>query len=177
MPKQKFLHKCISKLDCFRLSLEPLLPHDNGVFLSCYCDPMITKHIGGQLSEAEAQMSFDLSLSSNKKEFKRFTWVIKEKRTETSVGICALVADSRNKNIADIGAILLTDFQRAGYASEALGKLIDFGFQQLRLTSIQGYSVLENIGSLKLMLGLGFELRREEELQPVGNYWTLRSKA
>jgi len=56
-----------------------------------------------------------------------------------------------------VGYWLGEEYRGNGYASEALNKILDFGFNKLNLQRIHAHVFEENIASEKLLLKCGFE--------------------
>ena len=83
-----------------------------------------------------------------------FYWVITFE--ETLIGTICLWQFSEKPSKAEIGFELHPDFQGKGFMQEALAAVLEFGFSELKLNFIEGYTNLKNAGSIKLMEKLGF---------------------
>lgn len=63
---------------------------------------------------------------------------------------------TKNQNEAEVGYWIGENFWRAGYCYEALEKLIEFGFNNLKLKKIWASVAYENFKSFNLLKKLGF---------------------
>lgn len=67
------------------------------------------------------------------------------------------------ENKAEVGYELHPDFHGKGIASEALSKIIEFGFDVVQLNKIEAYTHKENMASMKLLEKFGFIRDPNEE--------------
>ncbi len=85
-------------------------------------------------------------------------WAITEKDKNDLIGTICLWKIFRDKMKAEIGFELFPDHQGKGVMKEALPKVIDFGFNQLGLKTIEGEVARENQRSIKIMEKNGFKI-------------------
>jgi ribosomal-protein-alanine N-acetyltransferase len=78
------------------------------------------------------------------------------KHDETSLGFCGLY-DRDGLDSVDVGFAILPAFEGQGYTFEAASFLLDFGFNTLNLSMIQGITAKDNIASQRLLEKLGLE--------------------
>lgn len=84
-------------------------------------------------------------------------WVICMKETGQFAGtICFWNLDIKN-NTAEVGYTLLMQFQGKGIMSEALNKVIRYGFLEMKLNSIVAYPHTSNKNSVKLLDRFNFK--------------------
>jgi ribosomal-protein-alanine N-acetyltransferase len=80
-----------------------------------------------------------------------------EKETVTTIGAMGYHAWMVPCNRAEIGYALHRDkHKRKGYASEAMGAVLKYGFQQMGLNRVEAFLSPENIASKKLVEKHGF---------------------
>lgn len=81
----------------------------------------------------------------------------------TPIGITGLSIDENN-NCAKLGYIFDYDYCNKGYCTEASKKLLDVGFNELKLNKIFADTIDGNISSIRVLEKLGFTLegRRRE---------------
>ena len=91
----------------------------------------------------------------------RFEWLLKAGDPQTPIGWISLRVNDRSPRIGEVGYSLLMDARGKGYASEALGAVIDEAFQAAELDEVQACIVPENGPSRNLLSKAGF---REEGL-------------
>ncbi|MBN4071444.1 GNAT family N-acetyltransferase [Crocinitomix catalasitica] len=83
-------------------------------------------------------------------------WIIERRIDSVSMGTICLWNFTWDDNKSEIGYQLLPEFQEQGIMTEALHKVIKFGFDTLSLDKIEAYTHKENDSSKKLLLKLGF---------------------
>ncbi|MDC9721824.1 MAG: GNAT family N-acetyltransferase [Urechidicola sp.] len=86
------------------------------------------------------------------------TWVIVEKKSNEMIGDIGIWKFDRKNNRGEIGYLLRPEFWRKGYMKEAMNTLIRFGFNELKLHSIEANVNTENENSKQLLLSVGFKL-------------------
>lgn len=85
-------------------------------------------------------------------------WGIERKEETGLIGTIGFNLWSPLHRRAEIGNELHPDFWRAGYMSEAINQIVDYGFQELDLTRIGAVVFVGNEASNQLLLKNGFEL-------------------
>ena len=88
-------------------------------------------------------------------------WVITLKENPKLIGSICFWNFSNNKNVAEIGYELDPAFQGKGIMSEALKKIIDFGFQEIELDAIEAFTHRDNNDSTKLLQKFNFKQNKE----------------
>jgi ribosomal-protein-alanine N-acetyltransferase len=83
-------------------------------------------------------------------------WGIAPRGQGEIVGTCGYYGFHRWHRRAGIGYELARSFWRQGITTEALGAIIEFGFDRVGLNRIEALVMPENEGSVKLLEGLGF---------------------
>jgi ribosomal-protein-alanine N-acetyltransferase len=88
------------------------------------------------------------------------------------VGLIALNLGKANYQTAEVWFKVHKDFWRKGYATEALTKLLDFGFNNLKLHRIEAGCAVENIASSKVLEKVGMirEGMKRRKL-PIRGQW------
>ena len=88
-----------------------------------------------------------------------FDWAVIHKETGKMIGTCGFARFDFENNSAEIGYVINPDFWRKGYATEAVGKVIDFGFHNLNLHRIEARYIVGNEVSRRVMekCGMVFE--------------------
>jgi len=88
------------------------------------------------------------------------------------VGLIALILGKPKYRIAEVWYKILPDYWRQGNATEALTKLLEFGFVNLGLHRIEAGSAIENTASIKVLEKVG--MAREgikRKILPIGERW------
>ena len=84
------------------------------------------------------------------------TLLIKKKDDSRTIGIVTLRKDGE---LGILGYSILPEFWNMGFATEAVERIITFGFEYLELSTIQASTTENNIASMKVLEKLGFSLR------------------
>ena len=83
-------------------------------------------------------------------------WAILEKKTQNFIGDFAFWKIDRKNSRGEIGYTLKPEFWGKGLMKEAMRALLNFGFQDLNLHSVEANINPENDNSRNLLRGLGF---------------------
>ena len=84
-------------------------------------------------------------------------WVISLKDDPTLIGDICLWNFSDEKTVAEIGYELDPAFHGKGIMSEALEKIIEFGFKEIELNTIEAYTHKKNNDSTKILQKYNFK--------------------
>ena len=99
------------------------------------------------------QLEYGLTLKLNQVRF----YVFRKEAPEKIIGTVCLYDISNTYARAEIGYKFSSAYHHMGYASEAVEKLIDIAFSELNLHRIIAHVQEDNLPSLRLLVGLGFE--------------------
>ncbi|MBU0474699.1 MAG: GNAT family N-acetyltransferase [Bacteroidetes bacterium] len=86
-------------------------------------------------------------------------WAICSKTTSKIVGTITLWQISEVNKTAEIGFELLPEYQDMGILQEVIPKVIEFGFNNLKLVEIIGEVAPDNSKSVALLKKYGFKLK------------------
>ncbi|MDT0554566.1 GNAT family N-acetyltransferase [Patiriisocius hiemis] len=89
------------------------------------------------------------------------SYLVSLKESSIAIGACGLYKREDLDN-PDIGFAFLPDYIGKGYGYESAKAVLDFAFSTLQLHKILGFTVKENIASIKLLEKLG--------LKEIGTY-------
>ncbi len=84
-------------------------------------------------------------------------WGITFKNDYRVIGTIGFWNISKEDHAAEIGYELLPQFQRKGIMQEAFSKVIEFGFETMKLQTIEAYTRADNCKSTKLLLKNNFK--------------------
>ena len=82
-------------------------------------------------------------------------WGILLKETKKVIGVAAIIDWSNKHKSMEIGYFLSEQYWGKGIITEALEKIIEYGFTELSANRIEGRCDTDNIGSQKVMKKLG----------------------
>ena len=98
-------------------------------------EKIINEWLTGQSSKPQTIYSFCLTLV----------------KTKQFIGLIGLKMGKQNYKTAEVWYKIHLNYWSKGYATEALTKLIDFGFNDLKLHRIEAGCAVENIASIKVL--------------------------
>ncbi|WP_070963436.1 GNAT family N-acetyltransferase [Vibrio sonorensis] len=91
-----------------------------------------------------------------------YYWGITQPESESIIGtVCLWNLDEKSKK-ADVGFVLLPEFQGRGVMQCILPKILNFGFQELGLSTIEAEVAPQNVKSLSLLKNNGFTFACKE---------------
>ena len=104
----------------------------------------------------------------------RISYIFSIDKTENNnfVGLIAINLGKTNYKTAEVWFKIHKDHWRKGYTTEALTRLLDFGFNDLKLHRIEAGCAAENIASIKTLEKAGFtrEGMKRKKL-PIRGEW------
>ncbi len=84
-------------------------------------------------------------------------WAISYKKNDKLIGTICLWNIDESKLKADIGFVLLPEFQGKNVMQEVIPAVLKYGFEKMNLAKIEGEVDPRNIKSIKLMERFGFQ--------------------
>jgi ribosomal-protein-alanine N-acetyltransferase len=88
------------------------------------------------------------------------------------VGLIAITVGKINYKIAEVWFKIHKDYWRKGYTTEALRRLLDFGFNDLKLHRIEAGCATGNIASSKTLEKVGFTREgMKRKILPIRGEW------
>ncbi len=142
-----------------RLSLRKLEDNDDQAVFALRSDANNRRFLDVELDQnIEQSRAFIKKINSGVVENKWIYWGISLLNESQLIGTICLWKFSKNNTQAEIGYELNSSFQGFGYMNEALKKIIEFGFDQLKLSSIEAFTNAQNTGSIKLLQKHNFKL-------------------
>ncbi|MDQ0271432.1 GNAT family N-acetyltransferase [Cytobacillus purgationiresistens] len=140
-----------------KLILREITTEDTENIFSCFSNSNVTKYYGMEkmetLDQAENLVRFFLNSFQEKRGIR---WGIQIKDTEGITGTIGFNAWSPKHRRAEIGYEIHPNYWRKGYVSEAIHKVIDYGFNHMNLTRIAAHVFIENDASNQLLENAGF---------------------
>ena len=101
-----------------------------------------------------------------------YDWAVVLRENGKMIGTCGFTRFDYANNSAEIGYVLNGAYHGQGIATEALKKVIEFGFSRMNLNRIEGKYMIENAASRRVMekCGMTFEGVRREGMLIKGRY-------
>lgn len=145
-------------LETERLILREITKEDTPAIFSLFSNDEITRYYGQEsIKDMEQAKAFVNFFKKNYLEKRGIRWGIQIKGTKKIIGTIAFNALSLKHKRAEIGYEIHPNEWRKGYTSEALAKILSYGFDVLNLNRIGAVVFIENIPSNQLLLKMGFQ--------------------
>ncbi|KYG91888.1 acetyltransferase [[Bacillus] sp. KCTC 13219] len=148
----------IPTLETERLILREISLKDAESIFAYFSNDDMTKHYGMQsftnIGQAERLIEAFATNFQNKRGMR---WGITIKGNHRLIGTIGFNLWSPVHKRAEVGFEIHPDFWRAGYASEGLQKIVEYGFRELGFTRIGAIVFVENEASNQLLTKQGFE--------------------
>lgn len=151
-----------------RLILRQLELLDSEILFKYWSCPLVTRFMNIDVySQTETEKMIDF-LNLLFEQGKAIRWGIYSKEDSCLVGSCGFNSSLYQTHQGEIGYELGLEYWGRGLMGEALGAILDYGFETLKLNRIEAYVMPENVNSQKLLQRLGFH--KEGLLRQRGYY-------
>ncbi|MEC1177190.1 GNAT family protein [Metasolibacillus meyeri] len=145
-------------LETERLILREIVHEDASDIFAYFSNEDVVKHYGMQaLEQVEQAEQLIEGFAKNFQGKRGMRWGITVKGENRLIGTIGFNLWVPAHKRAEVGYEIHPDFWRMGYASEALEKVVEYGFQKLGLTRIGATVYIENTASNQMLLKQGFE--------------------
>ena len=104
-----------------------------------------------------------------------YDWSVVDKETGHMIGTCGFTSFNCPADSAEIGYVLSPVYQGRGLGTEAVRRVLRFGFEELNLHRIEAHFIEGNAASRRLMerVGMTFEGFAREAMKIKGKYRTI----
>lgn len=148
----------LPELKTERLLLRKLLYSDKVDIYSYAKNPDVAKYSLWEAHQSEMEtLEFLNIIYEEYRKNRPAPWGIELKEISRIIGTAGFVKWDRVNSNAEIGYALSKDYWNKGIATEAVKKVIDFGFYNLNLNRIEARCLEFNVPSIKLLEKLGFK--------------------
>lgn len=145
-------------LETDRLLLREIIEEDSQKIFDCFSNENVTRFYGQDSFTSIEQAKQLIDLYANQYLEKRgIRWGIELKETKEIIGTIGFHTWSTKHKRAEIGYELQPAYWRNGYATEAVTKILSYGFNELGLTRVGAVVFIENDASNRLLTKLGFQ--------------------
>jgi ribosomal-protein-alanine N-acetyltransferase len=155
-------------LETNRLLLRHQLPADLDDLWALYCDPEITKYIpDAPRTRQEAREELEWHMHGHPRFPELGLWATIHKDTRKFIGRCGLLPwtiDGQQE--VEVAYTIAREYWGQGLATEAAQAILDYGFEQLKLSRLICVIDAENRASRKVAekIGMAFEREAHDEL-------------
>jgi len=142
-----------------RLLLRQLKTTDKKAVFKIRSNDIIYKYIAKEtFKKIEEAQSFIAKINKGITNKEHVFWAITLKETQELVGTICLWNFSKDRLIAEVGYELYPDYYKQGIMNEALQSVIKFGFELLKLNTIEAFTHNNNGASKTLLMRNNFKL-------------------
>lgn len=142
-----------------RLVLRKIEDKDAEIFFRLYSDIKVMRYFGREMftnfEQAVDKVNLEKSAFDNKEAVR---WAVTLKPSDQMIGSGGFWKINKEHFRAEIGYDLLPQYHRRGIMTEAVKAMIDFGFNRMKLHSIEANTDPENTASNRMLEKLGFIL-------------------
>lgn len=104
---------------------------------------------------------------------RNFTFKVELMESKSFIGLISLNLGKPKFKNAEVWYKFHSGFWNKGYATEALNKIICFGFGELKLHRIEAGCAVENIGSIRTLEKVGMTVEgRKRKVLPLKDGWS-----
>lgn len=147
----------LPSLPTSRLLLRKLSHADAADIFAMRSDPEVMRYIPRPLATSVAEVvTFIDMINDFIEKAERINWGIVLKETGQVIGMIGFVNRQPAHHRAEIGYSLVRTHHRQGFMQEALSRTIEFGFNEMKLHSIEAIIDADNIASGSLLEAVGF---------------------
>ncbi|MFS1439256.1 GNAT family N-acetyltransferase [Shewanella sp. 10N.286.48.A6] len=138
-----------------RLSMRLIQQGDFDIFVQLYSDPKTMRKICAPFEPQQIKQFFETAIQNNLTSIKQsWVWVIEH--NNQAIGLQSLFAQNNQSNHADIGIMLLRQYNGKLLAEEATVGLINFGFSTVKFERIYAQYDSSNYATHRSTQKLGF---------------------
>ena len=146
------IFKRIPALETERLVLRKIKVSDYSDMYEYSCNERVTKYLLWRAHpDAKYTRDYLSYVQSQYRAGEFYDWALIHKDTNKMIGTCGFAKLDIDNNSAEIGYVINPDFWGKGYATEAVKRVIDFGFSELNLHRIEARYIVGNDISRRVM--------------------------
>lgn len=147
-----------------RLTLRRIDSNDEQDIFALRSDAEVNKYIDRDMAETidDARKFIEMINEKISKGEPMMYWAITLTDSQTFIGTICLFSFSDEHDSCEIGYELLRKFQGQGLMHEAIKKVIEYGFQTIKLQTIEAVVHKDNQSSINLLRKLSFKESNEQ---------------
>ncbi|HEX8563438.1 MAG TPA: GNAT family N-acetyltransferase [Flavobacterium sp.] len=135
-----------------RLYLRRLHLDDVNQMFAMRSDPEVMKYVPRPLAKTRQDAIDHITVINSRIDSNEgINWAICKNDDPRMIGIIGHYRISPEHYRAEIGYMLLPEFHGNGYVSEAIAVVVEYGFEQMKLHSIEAIIAPENIASARVL--------------------------
>jgi RimJ/RimL family protein N-acetyltransferase len=157
-----------------RLVLRRSRPEDAEAIAAYRSDPEVHRYQGWERTDAEGVRA-EIVEMMGRAPGAPGGWIqfsVEERETGGLVGDIGLSLADGEPGVIKVGYTMSPAFQGRGYATEAVGALIDYAFDTLGADIVRAYASAENIASIRVAEKVGMHLMERYERRHGDEMWS-----
>lgn len=133
-------------------------PEDYDLMRTLETDPdvVLFTSLRNPQSEDETRARLKRTLELPEKHEPLGIWVVLSIEDNSLVGWAMLLR--RDRELPELGYMLASNKWRQGYGTEIAGRIVEYGFNELKVPGIVALTDLDNFGSIRVLEKLNFKL-------------------
>jgi len=161
-----------------RLVLRRSRPEDAGAISAYRSDPEVHRYQGWDRTDAEGVRA-EIVEMAGRVPGEPGGWIqfsVEDRETNRLVGDIGLSLADGEPGVIKIGYTMSPAFQGRGYATEAVGALVDYAFDTLGADIVRAYASAENVASIRVAEKVGMQLMERYQRRHGDEQRTRRSR-
>lgn len=148
-----------------RLSFRCWTEEDLALAQALWCDPEVTRYLGGVMSEEQVRARLCLEMDRARSMGVQY-WPIFERATGSFAGCAGLRPFHEEPAVFEVGVHIMRRFWSQQFGEEAARAVILYAFEELQVNSLTAAHNPENLHSKDLLIRLGFAYSHMEPWGP-----------
>jgi RimJ/RimL family protein N-acetyltransferase len=156
-----------------RLLLRRSRPGDAEAISAYRSDPEVHRHQGWDRTDPDGVRE-EIGEMADRAPGDPGGWVqmsVEERDTGRLVGDIGLSPAEGEPGVIKVGYTINPMFQRSGYATEAVGALVEYAFDTLRADVVRAYASADNVASIRVAEKVGMRLIERFEYREGDEVW------
>ena len=166
----------IPTLETDRLTLRGMRVSDAPDMYEYACRPSVTEYLTWEPhASVEETREYLTYVGQRYRTGDFYDWAVVDRESGHMIGTCGFTSFNCPHDTAEIGYVLNPAYQGKGLATEAVRRVLDFGFDELGLHRIEAHFMEGNDASRRLMerVGMTFEGYARESMRIKGRFCTI----
>jgi ribosomal-protein-alanine N-acetyltransferase len=166
----------IPTLETDRLILRAMRVSDAADMYAYACRPSVTEYLTWDPHSSESMTrEYLVYVGQRYRTGDFYDWSLVCKEDGRMIGTCGFTSFNCPADSGEIGYVLSPAYQGRGLATEAVRRVLRFGFEELSLHRIEAHFIQGNEASRRLMerVGMTFEGFARESMRIKGRYRTI----
>jgi len=146
---------------------KPLIKHFKDIFEIFGNEEVVMYDIFPIMTDCEQAKSYIERYAKEFAEREEITWIIHDRSSEESVGVCCLGDFDFDSERCEIGYDIKRRFWNQGYATKAIKAVTEYAFMKIGINRIEAFISPENKASIRVLEKCGYSyegLLRQRDL-------------